>query len=627
MKNFVAFCLAIAASIVSMGQDSIWLTPSLPHRGEKVTVCFYSTSPAFTHAKTLTGAFYTLDDRNHVIAQDLAFKRAGANWIANATVTDTAYAITANVMRPDGEDVAARTAAGLDSAGGRLYARSYLALAYAYGQGSTFVGLQEDKDKYKDYRKRYWDSVSAPPLGFENKLSYYLITKRDTTKALNELANLPLDSTANENDYNQAAGYARQLKNPQLSILLNHVLVLKFPAGFWKRFEYYQKMATVKDTAEQFRLLHEYAQTYPDDGHAAGGTPLLPVLTSIVRNNLASQGDLPGAIALIPEGEKAGGLAQAQEYNNIAWSAAEKDVHLSEAMALAKASVDTLYALNATGRGKPKYQTLAQYHKLIATNIGLSADTYAYILYKTGDYKKAYVYEKIAIANSGAKPDVTVVERYHQAMEKFEKPATVVASLSIYIAKGQSDSVMDAEFKRLYKGDKTAEDAYGALAAKAKELKQAEMVKSIMHAPASKFTLIDLDGHKVSLDSLKGKTVVVDFWATWCGPCKASFPAMQKLVDRYKDDKSVAILFVDTWENGDDKKKNATDFMQKSSYTFHVLLDNDNKVVSSYDVTGIPTKFVIDPGGVTRFKAVGFNGSTDDTVTELDTMIKVAQKQ
>jgi thiol-disulfide isomerase/thioredoxin len=627
MKASLFLCLAIAASISSMGQDSIWIAPSLPHRGDKVTVCFYSTSPAFAHAKTLTGAFYNLDDRNQVIAQDLVFKKAGANWIANAAVTDTAYAITANVMLPDGENVAARTATGLDSAGGQLYARSYLALAYAYGQGSTFVGLQEDRDKYKEYRKRYWDSVSALPTGFQNKLNYYLITKKDTTKALNELANLPLDSTAKENDYIQAAGYARQLKNPQLSLLLNHVLVLKFPSGFRKRLEYYNKMATARDTAEQWKILHEYAQTFPDDGRADGGTPLLPVLTTVVRNNLAGQGDLPGAIALIPEDEKAGGLGLAQEYNNIAWLAAEKDVHLSEAMALAKASVDTLDALNATGRGKPRYQTPSQYHKLIATNIGLSADTYAYILYKTGDFKKAYVYEKIAIDNSGAKPDVTIIERYHLAMEKVEKPAAVVASLSRYIAKGQSDSVMEAQFKRLYKGDKTADDAYGALAAKAKELKQAEMVKTIMNAPASKFTLIDLDGHKVSLDSLKGKTVVVDFWATWCGPCKASFPAMQKLVDRYKDDKSVAILFVDTWETADDKKKNATDFIQKSPYTFHVLLDNDSKVVSSYEVSGIPTKFVIDPGGVTRFKAVGFNGSTDGTVAELDAMIKVAQKQ
>jgi hypothetical protein len=57
-----------------------------------------------------------------------------------------------------------------------------------------------------------------------------------------------------------------------------------------------------------------------------------------------------------------------------------------------------------------------------------------------------------------------------------------------------------------------------------------------------------------------------------------------------------------------------------------VLLDNDNKVVAAYEVTGIPTKFVIDRNGVTRFKAVGFDGNTDNTVDEMESMIAVTEK-
>jgi thiol-disulfide isomerase/thioredoxin len=219
-----------------------------------------------------------------------------------------------------------------------------------------------------------------------------------------------------------------------------------------------------------------------------------------------------------------------------------------------------------------------------------------------------------------------MIADYHLFMEKVEKPSKVVASLSVYIANGQSDSTMEAQFKRLYKGSGSADDAFAALEAQVKARKQAEMVKTILNDPASKFTLVDLDGQRVSLDSLKGKTVVVDFWATCCGPCKASFPAMQKLVDHYKDDKNVAVLFVDTWENVDDKKQNAADFIKKSPYTFHILLDNDNKVVTNYKVEGIPTKFVIDAGGTLRFKAVGFDGNTDGTVDELESMIEIARK-
>ena len=117
---------------------------------------------------------------------------------------------------------------------------------------------------------------------------------------------------------------------------------------------------------------------------------------------------------------------------------------------------------------------------------------------------------------------------------------------------------------------------------------------------AKNFTLKNLHGETVSLASLKNKIVVLDFWATWCGPCRASFPATQAIINKYKDDNEVVFfLFIDTWERKDFKtlKKEAAAFIAKNKYSFQVLPDDKNTVVADYKVEGIPASFIINKKG------------------------------
>ena len=134
----------------------------------------------------------------------------------------------------------------------------------------------------------------------------------------------------------------------------------------------------------------------------------------------------------------------------------------------------------------------------------------------------------------------------------------------------------------------------------------------------------DADGNTVSLESLKGKVVIVDFWATWCGPCVASMPAMKLAQEKFKARNDVKFLFVNTWQSEDNRKQLVADFLQKNNFPFYVLFDTDNKVVTDFKVRGIPTKFIIDKTGNIRFKSVGFGGGDDNLVDEIDTMVEMA---
>jgi peroxiredoxin len=111
---------------------------------------------------------------------------------------------------------------------------------------------------------------------------------------------------------------------------------------------------------------------------------------------------------------------------------------------------------------------------------------------------------------------------------------------------------------------------------------------------AANFTLDTLDGHKISLADFHGKVVFLNIWATWCGPCREEMPSMETLYDELKGNKDFVMLAV----SQDTKGRTAVArYVQKNGYHFTILLDPDNKVGESYDVSGVPETFIIDRKG------------------------------
>ena len=122
--------------------------------------------------------------------------------------------------------------------------------------------------------------------------------------------------------------------------------------------------------------------------------------------------------------------------------------------------------------------------------------------------------------------------------------------------------------------------------------------------PAPEFALKDLQGKEVRLTDYKGKIIVLNVFAHWCGPCRQEAPELEKdLWQAYKA-RDVVVLGVATWAR-DNPMKRAEEFAREFKLTFPVLVDAENKVAEMYKVSGVPTTFIIDREGVVRELVVG----------------------
>lgn len=120
---------------------------------------------------------------------------------------------------------------------------------------------------------------------------------------------------------------------------------------------------------------------------------------------------------------------------------------------------------------------------------------------------------------------------------------------------------------------------------------------------APDFTLPSMNAKAstISLHELRGKTVYVDFWASWCAPCLRSMPLINALYGKYKDQGFEVVAI-----NVDDPIEDGLDFLLDTPLDYLIAADTDNTVLEQYGVIGMPTSFLIDPDGKVRLVHMGF---------------------
>jgi thiol-disulfide isomerase/thioredoxin len=123
---------------------------------------------------------------------------------------------------------------------------------------------------------------------------------------------------------------------------------------------------------------------------------------------------------------------------------------------------------------------------------------------------------------------------------------------------------------------------------------------------APSLTLQSTDGSSVELATYKGKVVLVDFWASWCVPCRTSFPALDSLYREYQP-RGLEVLAV----NLDERRRDADGFLGDHPHRLTVLFDPNGASPVAFGVKGMPSSFLIDKAGNIRFTHMGYSGNVD----------------
>lgn len=135
--------------------------------------------------------------------------------------------------------------------------------------------------------------------------------------------------------------------------------------------------------------------------------------------------------------------------------------------------------------------------------------------------------------------------------------------------------------------------------------------------PAPDFLLSDLQGKEVRLSELRGNLVFLNFWATWCPPCRDEMPSMEALYRKLQG-RAFQMLAVSI----DDSKNQVERFQNSFQYTFPMLFDDGQKVAALYRTTGVPETFIISPDGIIVSKIIGpYDWNTAETLEYIEKIL------
>jgi len=621
IKNIFSLFILLTITCSAMSEGKLIIKPEHPQKGDMIEIVYDKSGTPLHGVNTIEAIVYSYG-KEILRAKELDLITSGDKLTGKFKLDDDISGVVFKFF--DGDELID------DNKGTGYYSLlfvdnkkpvvgAYAGLAEAISDwGEYFVGMKRDPETALKYFEKEFELYPKSKISYFNGYITMLMgIDRDKAKdiALAELDILAKKENLSLEELTILQSWYSRFRKTDEAKLFSQRLTEEYPKSEHAQMIRATAFNSEKDTLKKEELFKAFYADFPES----------KMLNRM--NNIMSEIYLAKGVEKLKELFIEYPKAETRDfYNRQALKLANDKSKYDQAKEFALSAIKLAEEeLDNPKETKPEYLTDKSWKKVGQTNLATVYDTYASILINSGNNNEAVVYLGKAVNLSGGKT-VEINARYIKTLKSLNEN-NLFKTAENFVKSGNANDeikeILKEEFVKKNGDEKDFRVYLNKLEEPFKTKIKIALQKELISLPAPDFTLVNLNGAEINLASLKGKTVIVDFWATWCGPCLVSFPGLQKVVNKFKDDESVQFLFVNTWENVTEKKSNATQFIEKNKYTFNVLMDEQNEVVAKYKVEGIPTKFVIDKEGNIRFRSVGFSGNTEKMVEELTMMIEM----